>query len=268
MVSRRGGPRASRAALALAVLAASASALAAVEAKVYFQEEFNADWEKNWLKSTWKTSEGTDGSFVRSASKFHADPERDAGVKTTPDARFFAMTSELKETFDNTGKDLVLQFSVKHEQKIDCGGGYIKLVPASSADKIADFSGDTPYSVMFGPDICGGTKHTHVIFTDKDGVNQLRTNKVTSVATDELTHVYTLIVHSDNTYEVLLDLESVASGSLEEDWAFLPPREIHDPEATKPEDWDDRPKITDPEDVKPEEWDQVSLLFSFGRTFA
>jgi hypothetical protein len=26
---------------------------------------------------------------------------------------------------------LPLQFSVKHEQDIDCGGGYIKLIPAS-----------------------------------------------------------------------------------------------------------------------------------------
>ena len=32
---------------------------------------------------------------------------------------------------DNTGKDLVLQFSVKHAQKMDCGGGYIKLIPTS-----------------------------------------------------------------------------------------------------------------------------------------
>jgi len=32
---------------------------------------------------------------------------------------------------DNTGKDLVVQFSVKHAQKLDCGGGYIKLLPTS-----------------------------------------------------------------------------------------------------------------------------------------
>lgn len=28
--------------------------------------------------------------------------------------------------FNNEGKSLVVQFSVKHEQKIDCGGGYVK----------------------------------------------------------------------------------------------------------------------------------------------
>lgn len=46
--------------------------------------------------------------------------------------------------------------------------------------------------------------------------------------------------------------EKVESGSLEEDWDFLPPKKIKDPEAKKPEDWDDRAKIDDPEDTKPE----------------
>jgi hypothetical protein len=39
------------------------------------------------------------------------------------------------------------QYSVKHEQDLDCGGGYIKLVPASSKSKMKEFGGDTPYSM-------------------------------------------------------------------------------------------------------------------------
>ncbi|NXS18466.1 CALR protein, partial [Mystacornis crossleyi] len=36
---------------------------------------------------------------------------------------------------------------------------------------------------------------------------------------------------------------------------FLPPKKIKDPEAKKPDDWDERAKIDDPEDTKPEgEW--------------
>lgn len=31
---------------------------------------------------------------------------------------------------------------------------------------------------------------------------------------------------------------------------------LQDPEAKKPEDWDDRPTIPDPEDKKPEDWDK------------
>lgn len=69
---------------------------------------------------------------------------------------------------------------------------------------------------------------------------------------DELTHLYTLILNPDQTYEVKIDNEKVESGSLEDDWDFLPPKKIKDPEAKKPEDWDDRAKIDDPSDAKPE----------------
>lgn len=64
--------------------------------------------------------------------------------------------------------------------------------------------------------------------------------------------MYTLIVNPDNTYEVKIDNKKVESGSLEDDWDFLPPKKIKDPEAKKPEDWDDREKIPDPDDKKPE----------------
>merc|ERR1712186_94051 len=73
---------------------------------------------------------------------------------------------------------------------------------------------------------------------------------------DVFTHLYTLIVNTDGTYEVLIDNESAQTGSLTDDWDFLPPKKIKDPEAKKPEDWDDRAKIDDPEDSKPEDWDQ------------
>lgn len=47
----------------------------------------------------------------------------------------------------------------------------------------------------------------------------------------------------DNTYEVKIDNSQVESGSLEDDWDFLPPKKIKDPDAAKPEDWDERAKI-------------------------
>ena len=43
---------------------------------------------------------------------------------------------------------------------------------------------------------------------------------------------------------------------MEDDWDFLPPKMIKDPEAKKPEDWDERAKIDDAEDTKPEDYDQ------------
>jgi len=108
---------------------------------------------------------------------------------------------------------------------------------------------------MFGPDICGyDKKKVHVIFGYK-GKNLL-IKKDIRCKDDEYTHVYTLIVNPDKTYEVLIDNEKAQSGSLEEDWDFLPPKSIKDPAAKKPEDWDDKEYIDDPEDAKPADWEQ------------
>ena len=80
---------------------------------------------------------------------------------------------------------------------------------------------------------------------------------------DEFTHLYTLIVKPDNTYEVRIDGSKVESGDFESDWDFLPPKKIKDPEAKKPEDWDDKPKIDDPEDSKPEVFILSFVIVSF-----
>jgi len=149
---------------------------------------------------------------------------------------------------------LVLQFQVRHEQKIDCGGGYIKLHDADLDQ--ANLSGDSPYTIMFGPDICGSsTKRVHAIFSYK-GENHLINKKVTC-ETDQLSHVYTLVVKPDQTYEIRIDGKVRESGSMLDDWDFLPPAEIKDPEQSKPADWVDDALIVDPESVKPEGYDDI-----------
>jgi calreticulin len=69
--------------------------------------------------------------------------------------------------------------------------------------------------------------------------------------------LYTLVVKPDQTYDVLIDQKSVASGSILEHWNFLPPKEIPDPNVSKPEDWVDEAMIADPTDSKPADWDDV-----------
>ncbi len=209
-----------------------------------------ADWENVWVQSTHKGDEA--GKFEWTAGKFYNDAEKDKGIQTSQDAKFYALSRDFKK-FSNKDRDLVVQFTVKHEQNIDCGGGYVKLFDCSLDQK--DMHGDSPYNVMFGPDICGpGTKKVHVIFNYK-GKNHL-IKKDIRCKDDVFTHLYTLILKPDGSYEVLIDNEKAESGTLEEDWDFLPPKQIKDPEASKPEDWDDKEKIDDPEDSKPEDWDQ------------
>lgn len=227
--------------------------LAIASASVYFQEKFDDGWESRWVKSKHKESEGTQGVWGWSAGKYYNDPVEDKGLQTTQDARFYQITAEFPE-FSNKDKTLILQYSAKHEQKIDCGGGYIKILPPGIDQ--SDFHGDSPYNIMFGPDICGSsTKKTHVIFNYK-GKNHL-VKKDIRCETDEFTHLYTLILRPDNTYEVQIDGQQVEKGSLKEDWDMLPPKEIKDPSAKKPSDWVDEKQIPDPEDKKPEGWDDI-----------
>jgi calreticulin len=221
-------------------------------AEVYFKEEFNDGWEKRWVKSKFKEAEGTNGEFAISAGTYFGDEEEQKGLKTTKDARFYQISAQTKE-FSNKGKTLVLQYSVKHEQNIDCGGGYVKLLPAGLDQ--TNFNGDSAYNVMFGPDICGTTKRVHVIFNYK-GKNHL-VKKEIRCESDTFTHVYTLVVKPDNTYQVLIDNKEVESGSLAEDWDMLPPKEILDPKQSKPSDWVDEKEIPDPNAVKPDGWDDI-----------
>jgi calreticulin len=226
----------------------------AVSAEVYFKETFSDGeaWKDRWVASDWKKSSGGAGTFELNAGDFYGDAEADKGLKTTQDARFYSISSKMTE-FSNKDKTLVIQFSVKHQQKIDCGGGYVKILPAGFDQ--AKFSGDDDYTIMFGPDICGGTKRVHVIFNYK-GKNHLIKKEITPES-DEFTHVYTLIVKPDNTYEVRIDGDKKQSGNLVDDWDFLPPKKIKDPAQSKPSDWVDEPKIDDPNDKKPDGYDDI-----------
>ncbi|KAJ4766488.1 Calreticulin [Rhynchospora pubera] len=239
-----------RALAATAALALSLTLVAATE--VYFQEKFDDGWETRWVQSEWKKDESTAGEWNHTSGKWNGDAE-DKGIQTSEDYRFYAISAEFPE-FTNKDKTLVLQFSVKHEQKLDCGGGYVKLLSGEVDQK--KFGGDTPYSIMFGPDICGySTKKVHAIFT-RDGKNHLIKKEV-PCETDQLAHVYTLIVKPDATYSILIDNVEKQTGSIYDDWDILPPKQIKDPEAKKPEDWDDKEYIPDPEDKKPEGYDDI-----------
>jgi len=221
-----------------------------VSAKVFFEDNFNDDsWKSNWVVS--KNKGDIAGEWKHSAGEYFKD-ENDKGIQTGTDYRFYQI-SRTFDSFSNKDKTLVFQFSVKNEQRLDCGGGYVKLLPSGFDQK--DFSGDTPYHIMFGPDICGGTKKTHVIFNYK-GENHLINHNV-PCETDTYSHIYTLIVEPDQTYKVLIDNNEKKSGNLLDDWGFLPSKEIKDPKQSKPEDWVDEARIPDPEAVKPDGWDEI-----------
>ncbi|EED91716.1 calreticulin-like protein, partial [Thalassiosira pseudonana CCMP1335] len=240
-----------------AVLASVLMAPSAAE--IYFKEQFNDDaWKDRWtIASDWKSSSEL-GEWSHTAGDWHGDAQ-DKGIKTSTDARFYGLSAPLSKTFNSSDKkDLVIQYSVKHEQKIDCGGAYLKLLPGGDKFEAKKFGGDTPYGVMFGPDICGSSnKRTHVIFHYDKKDENLLIKKNVGCEDNQLSHLYTLVLRPDNTFEVFVDNKSVRSGKLEDEFDFLPDEKIKDPNESKPADWVEEKKIPDPEDVKPEGYDEI-----------
>ena len=102
-------------------------------------------WEKRWIQSTNKGE--TAGKFVLTHGKFYGDAEKDLGIQTSEDARFYGLSTKF-QAFSNKDSPVVIQFTVKHEQNIDCGGGYVKLFDCNLAQE--DMHGDSPYLIMFG----------------------------------------------------------------------------------------------------------------------
>lgn len=66
----------------------------------------------------------------------------------------------------------------------------------------------------------------------------------------------------DQTFEILINDESVRKGSLFDDFdpAVNPPKEIDDPEDFKPESWVDLEEIDDVSATKPDDWDEDAPL--------
>jgi len=74
---------------------------------------------------------------------------------------------------------------------------------------------------------------------------------------NEFTHLYTLHIKGDGTYEILLDGQSKASGNIVDAWDFEKPK-MDDPSDKKPSDWVDEEMMNDPEDKKPEGYDDIA----------
>eukprot|EP00406_Dinophysis_acuminata_P078292 CAMPEP_0179244834 /NCGR_PEP_ID=MMETSP0797-20121207/18260_1 /TAXON_ID=47934 /ORGANISM="Dinophysis acuminata, Strain DAEP01" /LENGTH=409 /DNA_ID=CAMNT_0020952359 /DNA_START=69 /DNA_END=1298 /DNA_ORIENTATION=+ len=246
----------------------------ATAAKVDFEERFDTEeWEQRWVPSMWKGNMGPAGKFKWSAGDWFVDEKVNKGIMTSANMQYHTISAKLAEPFSNQGRDLVVQFSAKHESQefSFCGGGYMKLL-GKDIDQ-PKFGGDTDYMIMFGPDICGyDVARIHLILNWK-GKNLLKKEDIKLDYDDknEYTHLYTLVLKPDNTYEVYFDQKLKASGSLHGEWDFpnrtsddpsdkkpadwVDLQKIDDPSATKPSTWEDEPRIRDPTATKPEEWD-------------
>ncbi|KAH9221490.1 calreticulin [Leptodontidium sp. 2 PMI_412] len=236
-----------------------------------FVEQFTDDWEARWKPShAKKDTKGSDkdeewayvGEWAVEEPHVFKGMEGDKGLVVKNAAAHHAISAKFPKKIDNKGKTLVVQYEVKLQNGLECGGAYLKLLRDNKALHQDEFSNVSPYVVMFGPDKCGSTNKVHLIINHKNPKTGEYEEKHLATAPSarivKTTELYTLIIHPNNTAIIKLNGEQVKEANLLEDFqpAFNPPKEIDDAKDTKPDTWVDEARIPDPEATKPEDWDE------------
>lgn len=224
-----------------------------------FFDSFQAKSLDQWV---YTEADGYNGQFAVGQGR-EPTLKGDRALIIPNKARKYGISAAFDGMTDMSTQTLVVQYEFKVEEGHTCGGAYVKLpLPGFESKKL---DGETPYSVMFGPDKCGSTDKVHFIFQSKHPETGKRREhhlkKAPSLpigSTDGTTHLYTLIVHASNDFEVRIDGQVKANGTLKD--SFNPPVQmplkIPDPDDKKPKDWVDAKKIPDPDATKPEDWDE------------
>eukprot|EP00095_Tigriopus_kingsejongensis_P004406 snap_masked-scaffold93_size381549-processed-gene-2.11 protein:Tk04406 transcript:snap_masked-scaffold93_size381549-processed-gene-2.11-mRNA-1 annotation:"hypothetical protein DAPPUDRAFT_304937" len=244
---------------------------------VYLGEAFDeqAQFERRWIKSQAR-KDGADAAVAKydgvwGLEAAAQDPlTGDMGLVLKSRAQHAAIAAPLRKPFKFQSRPLIVQYELNFQHGQDCGGGYVKLLSQTEGLDLRQFTDQTPYTIMFGPDKCGSEAKLHFIFRHVHPQNGTVTEKhcrkletkersrFEEVFKDQRPHLYRLVLNPDSTFEVSIDYKLFHHGSLLED--FEPPvnpqAEIDDPQDRKPDDWDEREKIPDPEAVRPDDWDE------------
>ncbi|XP_022872834.1 calnexin homolog 1-like isoform X2 [Olea europaea var. sylvestris] len=225
---------------------------------VKFYDSFDDAFDGRWVVSK---KEDYTGVWKHSKSEGHDD----YGLLVSEKARKHAIVKKLDEPIDLKDETVVLQYEVRLQNGLECGGAYLKyLRPQDAGWTPEGFDNESPYSIMFGPDKCGSTNKVHFILKQKNPKSgefvEHHLKYPPSVPSDKLTHVYSAILKPDNELKILIDGEEKKKANFLSAEDFEPPlipaKTIPDPDDKKPEDWDERAQIPDPEAKKPDDWDE------------
>lgn len=176
-------------------------------------------------------------------------------------AQYYALSSRLERTLTVDGsKPLYLQYEVKYSEVLNCSGAYLKLLHApSGVFDSRKFNDQTQFSLLFGPDYCGGEMDEILFhFSHKNPITgQISVKKLVNppktAGNTSLSSLYGLLINTDQIFKIFLNGQVVREGSLLTDFepAVNPPAFIDDPADAKPAWWDERELILDPTAVQP-----------------
>lgn len=242
-------------------------------ASAYFADFFPEDkLSPKWIQSEAK-KEGIDESIAKYDGKWTTQLAMDHQVLQNlycliadSKARHHAISAKFDRFFNfKSKKPFIVQYDVKFQNGLECGGAYIKLLSGNSIN-LKEFNDKTPYTIMFGPDKCGMQSKLHFIIRFKHPKTGIVTEhhakqpdkSLDTYFTDKKSHLYTLEFNPDGSYMIYIDQYEVSRGNMlgSLDPPIVPQKEIDDPDDKKPTDWDEREKIPDPEAKKPEDWNE------------
>lgn len=220
-----------------------------------FCETFN---DKEKFKKDWNII--SDGKFggkweVKTREKSELTDDDDTALVVMDQAQHHAISADFEGV---KGGDLFMQYEVKLQDGLSCGGAYVKMFDG----KKEGFNNDTPYIIMFGPDKCGYTNKVHFILRHENPKTkewiEHHVSNPPKIKDDKNTHVYSLYVSKDNTFEISIDQEVVKKGDLMKDMTppIIPEAKIKDENDKKPSDWVDNKMMDDPTASKPGDWDE------------
>lgn len=170
-----------------------------------FYESFDEAFDGKWIVSE---KEEYSGVWKHAKSEGHDD----YGLLVSEKARKYAIVKELDNVVDLKDGTVVLQYEVRLQEGLECGGAYLKyLRPQEAGWTAKGFDNASPYTVMFGPDKCGATNKVHFILKHKNPKSgefiEHHLKFPPSVPSDKLTHVYTAVLKPDNEVLIFVDGE-------------------------------------------------------------
>ncbi|OHT12281.1 Calnexin 1 [Tritrichomonas foetus] len=170
-----------------------------------------------------------------------------------------AISHKFRHPIVAPNETLVIQYEMRSQFLFTCTSAFMKIFTSPDFDP-TDLSNSTDKFIEFGPERCGPFNQTRLNFFTKDENGKQIEHKLKHpyfIPVDEISHLYTLIIRPNNTFEYLIDNRSMRNGTFTDDFdiPLVEGPTMDDPNDVKPSDWDDRPIIPDPYEVKPADWD-------------
>ena len=147
-----------------------------------------------------------------------ADERIDYGLLLPREAQRYAAAASLGSVVSlSDDEPLIIAYEVTLQQGLECGGAYIKMFDETVV--IDAVSPASPYTLMFGPDKCGGSGKVHLIFRVRNPIDGTVEEKHMIGADkmdgkwDNLVHLYVLKLQGNGTFEVSKQLPMARASS-------------------------------------------------------